>query len=64
MKTTVKNYRARLEEAKEYADILLIILKLLDDYITPDGISNEELANLFQSLDALYSFITILNGGR
>ena len=63
MITTVKNYRARMKAAKEYADRLRDLLKLLNEYTTPDGISNEELENLFKPLDELDAFIKILNDG-
>lgn len=66
MKTIDKklnDYRARLEAAKEYAERLLTLLKLLNDDYTPDGISNEELENLFETLDELDAFIKELNDG-
>lgn len=59
----LNDYRARLEASKEYAERLLTLLKLLNDDYTPDGISNEELENLFETLDELDAFIKELNNG-
>ena len=66
MKTIDKrlfDYRARIEAAKEHADRLLVLLKELNSEYTPDGISNDELEDLFKKLDVLVDYINELNGG-
>ncbi len=62
MKTSDKrliDYRARIEAAKEYADRLLVLLRALNSEYTPDGISNDELEDLFKRLDELDTLIII-----
>ena len=66
MKTIDKrlfDYRARLEAAKEHAERLLVLLRELNSQYTPDGISNDELEDLFKRLDEIYTLINELNGG-
>jgi hypothetical protein len=57
------HYRVRLKLAKEYADKLLNLLRILNSEYTPDGISNEELEDLFKRLDELEALINELDGG-
>lgn len=64
MKISVYDYRRGIEMATEHAHRLLHIIRTLDSYVTPDGISDAELETLFKSLDAVVDFIKYLNGGE